>query len=546
MHENSIKMTSTNSNCNNSTRKSIIEAEFNEIESKGRNAWHLTYQDIREKCEKEAKEKHFYTSESEKSQNRGLNRYRDVNPYDHSRIVLHRGKVDYINANLVKLERADRKYILTQGPLGDTVGHFWLMIWEQKTKAILMLNKLLEKKQIKCHQYWPDMKGADNAMKLHDVGLAVEYLRCEEYKNFSRRWFRLTDLESKQSREIIQFHYTTWPDFGIPSSPVAFLQFLKQVRDSGALDPDVGPAVVHCSAGIGRSGTFCLVDCCLVLIDKEGEDKVSVRDVLFEMRRYRMGLIQTADQLYFSYQAIIEGVRLLKEPSFIDYDEIPTIPKDEPLEETPPPVPPRTGSLVTSNGVNSKPLPTIPCSESCMELKNSDKNTTESTNTTEKPTTNNMDHRPLPPIPTQQQQQKSGELHSDDDDNNELSDINDADDDSDADGNHENNEYEQLTNNDNRDKMNLIDDNKQQLQQQQTAKSNGIDMSSPSFENELKRRKRAERQANIEQKVNDIKRKQREVKESEETAKKRRSLVKYIAAGVIVGVLCVYAYSKLA
>lgn len=109
------------------------------------------------------------------------------------------------------------------------------------------------------------------------------------------------------------------------------------MRDSGALDPDVGPAVVHCSAGIGRSGTFCLVDCCLVLVssvqlipryfcfyctyfflsiqvDKEGVQNVSVQDVLYELRRYRMGLIQTADQLYFSYQAIIEGIKLLKDP----------------------------------------------------------------------------------------------------------------------------------------------------------------------------------------------------------------------------------------
>lgn len=77
-------------------------------------------------------------------------------------------------------------------------------------------------------------------------------------------------MMSGQSREVLQFHYTTWPDFGIPSSPVAFLQFLKQVRDSGALDVDYGPAVVHCSAGIGRSGTFCLVDCCLVLVSSLG------------------------------------------------------------------------------------------------------------------------------------------------------------------------------------------------------------------------------------------------------------------------------------
>lgn len=195
-----------------------------------------------------------------------MNRYRDVNPYDHSRIILHRKDTDYINANLVTLERANRKYILTQGPLEITVGHFWLMIWEQNTKAILMLNKLIEKKQIKCHMYWPDKIGEQNLINLTDVGLTVEYLKIEEFHHYDVRTFKLTDIETLKSREIIQFHYTTWPDFGIPSSPVAFLNFLKQVRESGALDPDVGPPVVHCSAGIGRSGTFCLVDCCLVLV----------------------------------------------------------------------------------------------------------------------------------------------------------------------------------------------------------------------------------------------------------------------------------------
>lgn len=135
-------------------------------------------------------------------------RYRDVNPYDHSRIVLTRQNIDtdYINANLVKLDRAKRQYILCQGPLEQTVGHFWLMIWEQKSKAILMLNKLMEKKQIKCHPYWPKSEG--QRMELHDVGLTVEFLTAENYKNFSKRLFRITDKESDKSREVIQFHYT--------------------------------------------------------------------------------------------------------------------------------------------------------------------------------------------------------------------------------------------------------------------------------------------------------------------------------------------------
>ncbi|XP_037813496.1 tyrosine-protein phosphatase non-receptor type 61F isoform X1 [Lucilia sericata] len=570
-----------------------IELEYKKITG-DRNGWQRLYQEIREKCEREANEKHFGTIESEKPQNRCLNRYRDVNPYDHSRIIIHRGGVDYINANLVKLERAERKYILTQGPLGDTVGHFWLMVWEQKTKAILMLNKLMEKKQVKCHLYWPERKGLENALKLNEVKLTIEFLRCEEYKNFCVRWFKLTDIESNQSREIIQFHYTTWPDFGIPSSPVAFLQFLKQVRDSGALEPDVGPAVVHCSAGIGRSGTFCLVDCCLVLVDKEGVQNVSVQDVLYELRRYRMGLIQTADQLYFSYQAIIEGIKLLKDPKFIDYNEAPIVTSDDSqhheqyiIDETPPPLPPRTHSLLPLAGSGAdgilrlnlagsqgKPLPKIPASVSfnddlyAPDNDNTNKDALNNFINNERSSESNtsMTNRPLPPLPTQQNNSLNRVHESDSDENeyfenddSEEDDIDDNDDDDDdAD---DNNDHEEDKDNANYSKSRNKDKfNHQSHQQQQHSNAttneqsveydsmnlNGIETAntSGSTSPELRRRKRAEHQANIEQKVNEIKRKQRENEENKQAAKKRRSLITYITAGVIVGVICVYAYSK--
>lgn len=353
------RMSSNNSSStthSNNSGTNSIESEYQEIEH--RNGWCGVFQDIREKSEQEARQKDFSTEESKKTDNRRLNRYRDVSPYDHSRIVLKRGDTDYINANLVKMDRADRKYILCQGPLPLTVGHFWLMVWEYNSRAILMLNKLVEKKQIKCHLYWPEKVGEEHKLDLPEVQLAVEYVKCVEYKNFCERTFRLTDLESSKTREVVQFHYTTWPDFGIPSSPVAFLQFLKEVRESGALDADVGPPIIHCSAGIGRSGTFCLVDCCLVLIDKEGEDKVSVQDVLLELRRFRMGLIQTVDQLYFSYQAIIEGMKRMNNSSFEDFEELTEIVPTTAVggsqeqdsadnDDTPPPLPPpRLTSLV--------------------------------------------------------------------------------------------------------------------------------------------------------------------------------------------------------
>ena len=195
------------------------------------------------------------------------------------------------------------------------------MAWEQQSRAVLMLNKLVEKKAIKCHKYWPEEIGPQYKLQLTDVQLEVEYLKYEEFDHFSIRTLLLTDRVSAETREVLQFHYTTWPDFGIPSSPNDFLRFLKMVRDSGAMAEDVGPVIVHCSAGIGRSGTFCLVDCCLTLLEQNArqakEDgggpqdvqSVSVSDVLSELRTYRMGLIQTPDQLYFSYRAIIDGVK---------------------------------------------------------------------------------------------------------------------------------------------------------------------------------------------------------------------------------------------
>ncbi|CAH0716299.1 unnamed protein product, partial [Brenthis ino] len=342
-----------------------IEAEYMDIAN--RNAWPLIYQKIGRECQT-----YPYTCvEAKKPQNKPLNRYRDVNPYDHSRVILKRCERDYINANLVKMDRANRKYILTQGPLAFTVPHFWLMVWEQNSRAILMLNKIIEKNEIKCHWYWPHGIGEDEKFVLSDVKLTVEQISEEDCNYYTTRVFRIFDMVSSESREVVQFHYTTWPDFGVPTSPVAFLEFLKKVRSSGALDSNVGPAVVHCSAGIGRSGTFCLVDSCLVIIEKEGLSSVNIQQILLDMRKDRMGLIQTPDQLRFSYQAIIEGAKRF-DPNFKEdikleesiYSTVAEEATEEGEEEAPPP-PPRAESLTRAP---ARPLPAIPTSASLGNL----------------------------------------------------------------------------------------------------------------------------------------------------------------------------------
>ncbi|XP_026879042.2 tyrosine-protein phosphatase non-receptor type 2a [Electrophorus electricus] len=247
-------------------------------------------------------------------ENRNRNRYRDVSPYDHSRVKLENSENDYINASLVTMEDAQRSYILTQGPLRNTCGHFWLMIWEQRSKAVIMLNRVIEKESEKCAQYWPSKD--ERQMNFSDTGFVVTLLSEDIKSYYTIRVLKLQYTKAEESRNIYHFHYTSWPDFGVPESPASFLDFLFKVRESGSLEPENGPAVVHCSAGIGRSGTFSLVDTCLVLMDKRKDpSSVDMQKVLLGMREYRMGLIQTPDQLRFSYMAIMEGARCILEDS---------------------------------------------------------------------------------------------------------------------------------------------------------------------------------------------------------------------------------------
>ncbi|XP_030666662.1 tyrosine-protein phosphatase non-receptor type 2 isoform X6 [Nomascus leucogenys] len=209
------------------------------------------------------------------------------------------------------------------------------MVWQQKTKAVVMLNRIVEKESVKCAQYWPT---DDQEMLFKETGFSVKLLsedvksyytvhllQLENINYIENLWITLylkllmldvkRSLKSGETRTISHFHYTTWPDFGVPESPASFLNFLFKVRESGSLNPDHGPAVIHCSAGIGRSGTFSLVDTCLVLMEK-GDD-INIKQVLLNMRKYRMGLIQTPDQLRFSYMAIIEGAKCIKGDSGI-------------------------------------------------------------------------------------------------------------------------------------------------------------------------------------------------------------------------------------
>ncbi|XP_019799402.1 tyrosine-protein phosphatase non-receptor type 1 isoform X4 [Orcinus orca] len=250
--------------------------------------------------------------------NKNRNRYRDVSPFDHSRIKLHQEDNDYINASLIKMEEAQRSYILTQ---------------------------------LKCAQYWPQKE--EEEMIFEDTNLKLTLISEDIKSYYTVRQLELENLTSQETREILHFHYTTWPDFGVPESPASFLNFLFKVRESGSLSMEYGPIVVHCSAGIGRSGTFCLADTCLLLMDKRKDpSSVDIKKVLLEMRKFRMGLIQTADQLRFSYLAVIEGAKFIMGDSSVQeqWKELSHEDLEPPPEHIPPPPRPPKRILEPHNG----------------------------------------------------------------------------------------------------------------------------------------------------------------------------------------------------
>ncbi|VDL92325.1 unnamed protein product [Schistocephalus solidus] len=204
------------------------------------------------------------TSSARLAENRLKNRYRDICPYDETRVVLHHpASGDYINASYVQIDEIpSRRYILTQGPLQLTTQHFWQMVWEQRCPAIIMLNRILEKGTIKCFAYFPRLSETKN---FKEVGLSVRCVSERHCGAYILREFDLTNTTTNETHCVLHFHYMRWPDFGVPGSPSSMLNFLWSVRRTGVLKNPEFPCVIHCSAGVGRSGTFVLIDLALVL-----------------------------------------------------------------------------------------------------------------------------------------------------------------------------------------------------------------------------------------------------------------------------------------
>uniref|UniRef100_A0A8C8RC03 Protein tyrosine phosphatase non-receptor type 3 n=1 Tax=Pelusios castaneus TaxID=367368 RepID=A0A8C8RC03_9SAUR len=232
------------------------------------------------------------------SQNMDKNRYKDVLPYDATRIIL-QGNEDYINANYVNMEIPSagivNKYIATQGPLPHTCAHFWQVVWDHRLSLIIMLTTLTERGRTKCHQYWPDppdvMEYGNFRVKCQSEDCTIAYVFREMV---------ITNIETKEEHTITHLQYVAWPDHGVPDDSMDFLEFVTCMRPKRVENE---PVLVHCSAGIGRTGVLVTMETAMCLIERN--QPVYPLDIVRKMRDQRAMMVQTSSQYKFVCEAIL-------------------------------------------------------------------------------------------------------------------------------------------------------------------------------------------------------------------------------------------------
>ncbi|XP_050414764.2 tyrosine-protein phosphatase non-receptor type 12 isoform X2 [Patella vulgata] len=238
----------------------------------------------------------FPAEEGKKECNIKKNRYKDILPYDYKRVVLKQDDdnnegSDYINASYIEDVYERDGYIASQGPLPHTVNHFWRMLWQLKIEIVFMACKLEEghPPKKKCEKYWAE------AGEVEEFGnISVTLVEEEEIlPDFYRR--RLCAKCGTESHYVTQFHYTGWPDHGVPNDAADINKMIHHMR-AERKKPDI-PLVIHCSAGCGRTGTICGIDYAWTLLNqgKIGKD-FSLFDIIAKFREQRQSMVQTPDQ----------------------------------------------------------------------------------------------------------------------------------------------------------------------------------------------------------------------------------------------------------
>ncbi|XP_070563085.1 receptor-type tyrosine-protein phosphatase alpha-like [Ptychodera flava] len=244
--------------------------------------------------------KHASVAVGSMDANRPKNRFKNIITYDHSRVVLEllpdSPNSDYINASHIDGYKKEKAYICTQGPKKETINDFWRMVWEKNSSCILMATNIYEQGRERCAPYWPE--SADGETAYGDI--FVHNTREEFFADSVIRTFRVK--RGATVREVRQFQYTTWPDMDVPQYPSAILSFLRRINDYNP--PRAGPWVVHCSAGVGRSGTFVTIDAMMKMA--EAEKKIDIYKFVEQGRKNRPHFVQVLVQYNFIHTVLLE------------------------------------------------------------------------------------------------------------------------------------------------------------------------------------------------------------------------------------------------
>ncbi|XP_048031318.1 receptor-type tyrosine-protein phosphatase H-like isoform X2 [Megalobrama amblycephala] len=238
--------------------------------------------------------------------NKDKNRFTNVLPYDSSRVQLtvnDEDDSDYINANYMPgYDNASNQYIAAQGPLPSTVNDFWRMVWEKRSQAIIMVTNCTESGRIKCEQYWP----LDYTPCVYG-NLVVTVKSENKASSWTLREFSVKNKSTSETRTVKHFHFTAWPDHGVPSGTEELIQFRGLVRQHIESSFSAGPTVVHCSAGVGRTGTLIALDVLLQQLDRE--KAVGIAAFVQQMRFCRPLMVQTESQYVFLHQCIMDSLQ---------------------------------------------------------------------------------------------------------------------------------------------------------------------------------------------------------------------------------------------
>ncbi|XP_066298000.1 uncharacterized protein [Branchiostoma lanceolatum] len=246
---------------------------------------------------------------SKKPGNVAKNRYKNIVSYDHSRVILQdqpsRPNSDYINASYIDGYDKVKAFVACQGPKQDTSRDMWRMVWQERTACIVMVTNLVENGRAKCERYWPEENNEyeNNVQTYGDITVTAE--KVSTMADYALRMLQIQKAGVDEVREVLHFQYTSWPDYGVPKHPTSTINFVKRVKAS--IPRGAGPTIVHCSAGVGRSGTFITIAAMLDMIEEEGA--INVHDFVDAMRENRMTMVQTPDQYAFIYTALLEATQ---------------------------------------------------------------------------------------------------------------------------------------------------------------------------------------------------------------------------------------------